>query len=212
MPADSWLALALFAFVSSITPGPNNLLATASGARFGLRRTLPQIAGVTFGFTILLWLATSGVAALIASHPTIGLALSIAGYAYLAWLSLTLLASAWNPAPDGLGDGPMRQAVRAPLTFWQSAAFQFANPKAWMMALSAASAFIGTEGRSLGSIVALGALFAVINFPCVGAWAVLGAHLQRWLNSPTARWRLRAFNAAMGFTLLATTASMVALR
>jgi len=64
MPENQWFALALFSFVSSITPGPNNLLATSSGARFGLRRTIPQVAGVTFGFTLLFALAGSGVAAL----------------------------------------------------------------------------------------------------------------------------------------------------
>lgn len=208
MTADPWLALALFAFVSSITPGPNNLLATASGARFGLRRTLPQVAGVTFGFTVLLWLAASGVAALVTTHPILGLALAVVGYTYLLWLSWRLLAAAWRPRMSAtLGahdDGPM--------TFWQATLFQFANPKAWMMALSAASGFLSGQHRSIAAIGALGALFAVINFPCVGAWAAMGAHLQGWLQSPAATWRMRAFNGCMGGLLLLTTAWMITLR
>ena len=201
-----WPALALFAFVSSITPGPNNLLATASGARFGLRRTLPQIAGVTAGFTVLLWLAASGVAALIVTHPAIGLLFAVAGYGYLVWLSGVLLYAAWKPRSIA------REKIAAlrPMTFVQSALFQFANPKAWMMALSGASSFLTGHGPSVAAIVALCALFAVINFPCVGAWAAMGAHLQRWLHSPVATWRLRAFNASMGATMLATTGWMIA--
>ena len=97
------------------------------------------------------------------------------------------------------------------MTFLQAALFQFANPKAWMMALSAASSFLADDRRSLTTIVAFCAVFAVINFPCVGAWAALGAHLQRWLEDPAAAWRSRAFDGAMGVTLLSTTAWMIAL-
>lgn len=206
MQDSPWAALALFAFVSSITPGPNNLLATASGARFGLRRTVPQVAGVTFGFTILLWLAASGVAALVVARPGAGWLLATGGYAYLLWLSARLLHAAWRPVIGKVGV----IAALAPMTFVQSALFQFANPKAWMMAISAASSFLTGAGRSIGAIVALCALFAVINFHCVGAWAAMGAHLQRWLHDPAAPWRLRAFNASMGTAMLATTAWMVA--
>ena len=208
MPANPWLALALFAFVSSITPGPNNLLATASGARFGLRRTLPQVAGVTFGFTVLLWLAASGVAALVTTHPTFGLALAVVGYIYLMWLSYGLLAAAWRPAASAA----VASRADGPWTFWKATFFQFANPKAWMMALSAASSFLPGRDQSIVAIAALGAVFAVINFPCVGAWAAMGAHLQGWLQDPAATWRLRAFNASMGGLLLLTTAWMMTLR
>lgn len=208
MSGDPWGALALFAFVSSITPGPNNLLATTSGARFGLRRTLPQVAGVTIGFTLLLWLAASGVAALVVDHPTIGLLVAVVGYAYLIWLSARLLKSAWRPKS---APATQRGADR-PMTFMQSALFQFANPKAWMMALSAASSFMTAREPSVAATAALCALFATINFPCVGAWAAMGAHFQRWLQDPAAAWRMQAFNACMGVTLLATTGWMIAQR
>ena len=207
MSAGQWFAAALFAFVSSITPGPNNLLATASGARFGFRRTLPQIAGVTFGFTLLLALAASGVANVVADHPRLALSLAAVGFGYLLWLSCTLLAASVAPTrarPSIVRDRPMR--------FLESTFFQFANPKAWMMALSVASSFLVGENRSMSAAVLLALLFAAINFPCVGAWAAMGAHLQRWLHEPSRAWRLRAFNASMGATLLITTACMIALR
>jgi threonine/homoserine/homoserine lactone efflux protein len=207
MQDHPWAALALFAFVSSITPGPNNLLATASGARFGLRRTLPQVAGVTAGFTVLLWLAASGVAAIVLSRPSIGAVLAVAGRAYLLWMSARLLVAAWRPART---TGAKLLALR-PMRFAQSALFQFANPKAWMMAISAASSLLAGHGQSVAAIAALCFLFAAINFPCVGAWAAMGAHLQRWLSNPLAAWRMRAFNAAMGFTMLGTVAWMTSL-
>ena len=207
MQDSPWAALALFAFVSSITPGPNNLLATASGARFGLRRTLPQVAGVTFGFTILLWLAASGIAALVVGQPGLGIALAVAGYLYLLWLSARLLFAAWRP-PSMHGT----VLTLRPMTFAQSTLFQFANPKAWMMAISAASSLMTGPGHSIAAVGALCVLFAAINFPCVGAWAAMGAHLQRWLTSPVAPWRMRAFNGAMGATMLGTVAWMASLR
>ena len=208
MQDSPWAALALFAFVSSITPGPNNLLATASGARFGLRRTLPQVAGVTFGFTILLSLAASGVAALVMSLPALGTALAFAGYGYLLWMSVRLLMAAWRPAAIGRTN----VVTLRPMSFVQSTLFQFANPKAWMMAISAASGLLAAQGSSVAAIAALCVLFAAINFPCVGVWAALGAHLQRWLSRPNAPWRMRAFNGAMGATMLSTVAWMASLR
>ena len=207
LTAYPWTALALFAFVSSITPGPNNLLATSSGARFGLRRTLPQVAGVTAGFTVLLCGSATGVAALLAEHPLVGNALAVCGYVYLLWLSATLLLAAWRPQrATTAGIAALR-----PQSFVQAALFQFANPKAWMMAISGASIFLDGHGSTLAAIFALCGLFAVVNFPCVGAWAWMGARLQRWLQDPQSPWRLRGFNAAMGTTMLATTVWMVAM-
>ncbi len=203
-----WAALALFAFVSSITPGPNNLLATASGVRFGLRRTLPQVAGVTGGFTVLLWLAASGVAALIVTNHSLGSALAVAGYAYLLWLSARLIKAAWRPSPPG----KRNVLTLRPMSFLQSTLFQFANPKAWMMAISAASSLLTGHGSSVAAVATLCGLFAAINFPCVSAWAAMGAHLQSWLSNPVTVWRMRAFDGAMGVTMLSTVAWMVSLR
>ena len=203
MSVSPWPALALFAFVASITPGPNNLLATASAARFGFRRTLPQVAGVTFGFTILLLLAASGIAAIVVAHPGAGLLVAVAGLAYLAWLSMRLLSAAWRPQRTAAST-----AVLQPMGFCRAAAFQFANPKACMMAVSAASSAMTGSDRTWVTVTSLCALFAAINFPCVGAWAALGARLSTWLGDDAAPWRMRAFDGSMGVTLLATTAWM----
>lgn len=204
MPENQWFALALFSFVSSITPGPNNLLATSSGARFGLRRTIPQVAGVTFGFTLLFALAGSGVAALAQSSPRTTAVLSLVGYAYLAWLAYRLIAAGWGPT-----HGLAMASVLRPMSFWQSAAFQFANPKAWMMALSAATSFLGGSDGSLATAIGLGAVFAAVNFPCVASWALLGARLRDWLGDARHAWRMRAFDVTMGCLLVATLCWMI---
>lgn len=207
MSIDQWLALALFAFVSSITPGPNNLMATASGARFGLRRTIPQVAGVTFGFTVLLWLAASGVAIVVVEHPLIARTLAVLGYAYLGWLSFKLVAAALRPPSRA----PSQVTTLRPLTFWQATAFQFANPKGVMMALSTATTFLAGPQSAI-AVAAVGLMFALINFPCVGAWALMGARLRGWLEDASAAWRMRAFNAVMGGLLIATVVWMMTLR
>lgn len=204
MPENQWFALALFSFVSSITPGPNNLLATSSGARFGLRRTMPQVAGVTFGFTVLFGLAGSGVAALAQSSPGTTAALSIAGYGYLAWLAYRSIAAGWGPS-----HGLAMASVLRPLTFWQSAAFQFANPKAWMMALTAATSFLGGSDGTLATALGLGVVFAAINFPCVASWALVGARLRDWLGNRRKPWRMRTFDVTMGCLLVATLVWMI---
>ena len=201
MSTEQILALALFAFVSSITPGPNNMMATTSGAHFGLRRTLPQVAGVTFGFTVLLWAAAAGIATLVVTYPTVAGALALIGYAYLLWLAWRLLFAAWRPAQ--LVEPASHKGLR-PLHFWEAAAFQFANPKAWMMALSTVTSFLAASREPIAAIVVISVVFAMINFPCVGAWALLGARLRGWLQDRAFAYRLRIFNAAMGLSLVAT--------
>ena len=209
MTGEQIAALALFAFVSSITPGPNNMMATTSGALFGLRRTVPQVAGVTFGFVVLLWAASAGVAALLVANPTLARGLAFVGYVYLAWLAWRLLFSAWRPAK--LDDQvAARNGVR-PLHFWEAAAFQFANPKAWMMALSTVTTFLSGSRNPVPTIIAISIVFSVINFPCVAAWALLGARMRDWLHDKTSAWRLRLFNAVMGLSLVATVIWLITL-
>ena len=202
MNIEQLLALALFAFVSSITPGPNNMMATTSGALFGLRRTVPQVAGVTFGFVVLLWAASAGIAALLVANPALARVLALVGYAYLAWLAWRLLFAAWQPAK--LDERAASRNRMRPLRFWEAAAFQFANPKAWMMALSTVTTFLAGSRNPVSAIIAISVVFSVINFPCVGAWALLGARMRDWLHDETSAWRLRLFNAVMGLSLVAT--------
>ena len=178
-----------FAFVSSITPGPNNLMLMASGANFGLRRSVPHMLGVSLGFGLMVLLIGWGVAGLMAAAPGLYLAIKWLGGGYLVYL-------AWKiGSAKGIGSGA--QADR-PQTFLQAAAFQWVNPKAWGMALGAVATYV-TRDNLLASAALVALIFTLVNAPCIFTWAAFGVALQRGLTHPAA---MRAFNIGMAALLL----------
>jgi threonine/homoserine/homoserine lactone efflux protein len=200
------LALAVFAFVSSITPGPNNLMLMASGTNFGFARSLPHMLGVALGFVLMLIVVGSGLGASLQAFPPAMLAikyLSIAYLLYLAWRTATTAPTiVVQDTADGEGN------ARRPLTFVQAAAFQWVNPKAWTMALTAMAVYLPAGDRVLGiALVAL--VFGVINLPSVAIWTAGGVQLRRLLHRPKA---LRAFNVAAALLLVASLYPMVTAR
>lgn len=184
-------ALALFALVSSVTPGPNNLMLMNSGANFGFRRTLPHLLGVTIGFVIMLVLVGLGVMQLFDVFPLSYQLLKVLCIAYLLYLAYKIAS---NKTPVGAENGDTK-----PFTFVQAALFQWVNPKAWTMALSAVSVYAPSKG--IGAVVIVGVIFGLVNLPCVSAWTLLGQKLQIWLNRPE---RLQAFNIFMAILLVAS--------
>lgn len=188
MNADLMLALAGFAFVTSATPGPNNMMLMASGANFGIRRTVPHMLGVSLGFGAMVALLGLGVDRVIAGSPVLASAMKWVSLAYMIWLAWKIATAT---APEGAA------GAGRPLTFLQAAAFQWVNPKAWAMALGALSAYAAGVGGA--AVVAL--VFAAVNLPTVSAWAAMGQGLRRVLSSPR---RLRAFNWLMAALLLAS--------
>ena len=189
MPTDLLAALALFAFVSSITPGPNNLMLMASGANFGFRRTIPHMTGVGLGFVFMILVLGMGLARTFAAYPTVHEVLKTVAVIYLLWLAWKIA----NAAPvDDAGAG-------RPLTFLQAAAFQWVNPKAWAMALTAVSAY--SPDQSAGGVVTVALVFGAINLPSVGSWTLVGQQMARILTSHA---RLTAFNRTMAALLVAS--------
>ncbi len=182
-------ALIGFAFVSSITPGPNNLMLMASGANFGLRRTLPHMLGVGIGFTAMIVAVGLGLNQVFTALPWAHLALEIFAVAYLLWLAWKIATAAPKT--------PEAQAAARPITFWQAAAFQWVNPKAWMMVISALTFYAADQ--SLAAVLLVAAVFGAINLPCISVWTVLGQEMRRVLTSPA---RLRAFNWTMAALLI----------
>lgn len=193
MTAQILVALVAFAFVSSITPGPNNLMLMASGTNFGLRRTLPHLLGVNFGFVLMIVLVGIGLAQVFEALPVAYTALNIVSVLYLLYLAWKVATAA--PPPDA-----SESAAGKPFTFMQAAAFQWVNPKAWAMALTAISAYT-LPGRPIFSLAIIALAFAVINLPCILTWAVLGTQVRRFLNNPA---RLRAFNITAAVLLVAS--------
>lgn len=174
MDATSFAALALYAFVMSITPGPNNLMLTTSGLIFGMSRTWPHILGIPFGVAVQLVAVGSGLGAVFAVEPRIQIALKIVGTAHLLWLAYKLWRA--SELPD--------KSIGQPISFFQAAAFQFVNPKAWLIAVTVVAAF-ATPGDGFGARLAMVcAVFAVIGTPCMAIWAAFGAGLRQVLHNP----------------------------
>lgn len=197
MTLDLFAALVGFAFVSSVTPGPNNMMLLASGVNFGFRRTVPHMLGIGFGFASLLLGVGFGLGALLAAFPALHLALKIAGGAYLLYLAWRIAASR-TLAEAGSASRPM--------SFTEAAAFQWVNPKAWVMAVTAMAIYTSPEAPVL-SVLLVAAAFALVNLPSVSVWAGFGTALRGWLSDPA---RLRWFNLAMGLLLAATLVPMLA--
>eukprot|EP00825_Cyclidium_porcatum_P016691 TRINITY_DN1962_c0_g1_i4.p4 TRINITY_DN1962_c0_g1~~TRINITY_DN1962_c0_g1_i4.p4 ORF type:complete len:197 (+),score=29.68 TRINITY_DN1962_c0_g1_i4:843-1433(+) len=196
METTTLAALSAFAFVSSITPGPNNMMLMASGANFGLRRTVPHALGVGFGFTLMIVLVGVGLMGVFDLFPVLATALKIVSVAYLLWLAWKI-ANAAAPSTDGDARG-------RPMTFVQAMLFQWVNPKAWTMALSAIALY--APDRNLAAVAVVAAIFGIINLPSTSLWAVMGQVLRGWLSS---RERLRAFNWTMAALLVGSLALLI---
>lgn len=189
MSADTLFALVLFAFATSITPGPNNMMLFASGVNFGFRRTIPHMLGIGAGFLSLLLGVGLGLGALLSAYPPAFIALKVAGGIYLLWIAWKIGSS------RSMGEG---DAKARPMTFLGAAAFQWVNPKAWVMAITAMAVYPNPEQYALTvAIVAL--VFAAVNVPSVSTWAGFGSALREWLSVPV---RLKWFNITMAVLLV----------
>ncbi|MCI8212459.1 lysine transporter LysE [Pseudomonas sp. S25] len=187
---DLLLAFALFAFVTSITPGPNNMMLLASGVNFGFSRTVPHMLGISCGFFSLVLAVGLGLGAAFQTYPLLYTILRYVGAAYLLYLAWKIATS--GPASDASG------AESKPQTFMQAALFQWVNPKAWVMAVGAISTYTPLQGY-FTNVVIISAVFALINLPSVGVWAGFGSLLRNALRDPF--W-LRVFNGVMAVLLV----------
>ncbi|RWE35732.1 MAG: LysE family translocator [Mesorhizobium sp.] len=192
MSLDAFLALLVYAFVTSITPGPNNLMLLASGVNFGIARTVPHMLGISIGFLVLLLAVGFGLGAVLTALPALHTGLKIAGAVYLLYLAWKI---AMSRSLSGKGETNAR-----PMRFVDAAAFQWVNPKAWVMAITAMAVYTNPE-RPFLSVILIGVAFTVVNFPSVSVWAGFGTALRGFLSDPV---RLKWFNIAMGVLLAVT--------
>lgn len=184
------IALLGFAFVTSVTPGPNNMMLVTSGANFGFRRTIPHMLGISLGHALMVFLVGMGLAGAIQAVPGLLTGMKVVSILYMLWLAWKIA----NSAAPGEGKSGGR-----PFSFLQAAAFQWVNPKAWAMALGATSAY-AADG-SVQSYLVIAAVFASVNLPSVSLWAYAGQKMRRFLSNPQ---RLRAFNWTMAVLLIAS--------
>ena len=183
-------AFAGYCFVSSITPGPNNLMLMASGANFGFFRTIPHMLGVGLGFVLMVVLVGIGLAQIFDLYPITHTILKIGSVGYLLYLAWKIA----NAAPVNAKD-----SSSTPMTFLQAAAFQWVNPKAWTMAVTAVTVY--APDTNLATLLLVAAIFGAVNLPAVSSWTLLGQQMARILTNPT---RLRLFNWSMAALLIAS--------
>ncbi|MFA7415094.1 MAG: LysE family translocator [Rhizobium sp.] len=191
MDTATLTALVTFAFATSITPGPNNMMLFASGVNFGFRRTIPHMLGIGAGFLSLLIGVGLGLGALLTTVPILYTGLKIAGGIYLVYIAWKIGSS------RTLGEG---KTSGRPMTFLSAAAFQWVNPKAWVMAVTAMAAYTDPV-HYLWSVAIVGLVFGVVNLPAVSTWAGFGSALRDWLSVPV---RLKWFNITMAVLLVAS--------
>ncbi len=187
---DVFFAVFFFALSSTITPGPNNIMMMSSGVNYGVRRSLAHLFGICLGFPAMVLLVGLGFGLVFTLLPWLHTLIKVVGVVYLLWLARKIAGSAVTPLDTVQND---------PLNFWQAAAFQWVNAKAWVMASGAIAAFTSVNGAVLQEVLQITAAFLLVSFPCVGAWLIFGALLRQVLNQPRYR---QWFNYSMAALLV----------
>lgn len=190
---QSLLPFLLFAFASTITPGPTNILALSHGARFGVRATLPLVLGACLAAALIVLLVGLGLGEVLLRYPRVQLAMSWLGALWLSWLAWQLWRSAAAPlnTQDARELGPLG-----------AAALQLVNPKVWMMAVAVVSVFAAGSADKAMRVLQLSLIFLLLAVPSMTAWALLGAGSARLLQSPQ---RMKRFNQMLALLLFAST-------
>jgi threonine/homoserine/homoserine lactone efflux protein len=186
------IAFVLFAAVMFFTPGPNNVMLLSSGLTHGFRRTLPHIAGITFGMAFMIAAVGLGLGTIFITYPLLQTVLKYAGAAYLIWLAAVIALSGTAPSAQDNARGPM--------TFWGAAVFQWVNVKGWVMVIGTITAYAAVAGFPWNIMIQT-AISLVIGAVSTVAWALFGSALRPVLRSPRA---VRAFNIVMAILLLAS--------
>ena len=195
LPPAMIAALFSFALISSITPGPNNIMLAVSGVNFGLRRTLPHMLGIFFGLMVIVIAVGLGLGFVFSHYPLVREALRIGGIVYTLWL-------AWKIAVAGsLGGGELPH----PLRFGAAFAFQWVNVKLWVMAVATVALYV-RPGHTLTDTALVTVMLAVISWPVMFLWAGFGAGMRDFLRIPA---RIRAFNIVMGLALAASVLALL---
>lgn len=190
LPPAMLLSLCWFAFIGSITPGPNNILLAASGVNFGVRASFPQMAGIFTGIVAVTLASGFGLGAIFAAFPALRDAMRVLGFAYVLWF-------AWRIGTAGsLGGGDLPH----PMTYGTSLSIQPLNLKLWMTAIATVAIYV-RPGHTASDTVTVAAAFALLNLPCMFVWAGFGAMLREALRVPG---RIRVFNFGMAAALVAS--------
>jgi threonine/homoserine/homoserine lactone efflux protein len=193
MSTDQIIGFVVFALVAAITPGPSNIILASTGANVGLLRGLPCLLGVSLGMGMMMFVVAFGLGSVVLESEFLLHLLKWCGVAMLLWLS-------WKIASAGRGD--LSSAPRI-VGVWQAAAFQWINPKSWLVCASAVGTYLhADDAGAFTQSILFGLIFILVSLPCCSIWLSFGASAQRVLRSGRAQ---RVFNVAMGLVLAGST-------
>jgi len=190
-------AIALFAFSAGITPGPNNIMLMTSGVNFGIKRSIPHLLGISLGFPTMILAVGLGLSAIFQAYPFIHIVIKVIGISYLLYLSWLIANS--SSKIEG-------KQVSQPFSFWQAAAFQWVNPKGWIMAVGAIATFTSVQQEINSQVVTIASVFLCVAFPCAVVWLGFGVALKRLLKNERQQ---RIFNITMALLLVASIIPMM---
>lgn len=190
------LAISLFAFVMSVTPGPNNIMLLASGAQFGFQKTLPHMLGIIIGIACMLASILLGLGVVFEQFPVLYDLLKILGSVYLFWLAWKITTASTDP--DSLHKAKLKNK---PMSLFSASCFQFVNPKAWAMSIGSISSFTIAGEQYLASGLWIMLCFALNGFVAISLWAYLGVGISQRLTTTK---RKRLFNYTMGAMTICT--------
>ena len=192
MASELLFPLLLFALVGSLTPGPNNIMLAASGVNYGFRRTVPHMIGICIGFPLMFLAVGTGLSQVFEKAPITHTALKLMGSVYLLWL-------AWRVATaEPVSTTAPNETKNRPISFMQAAAFQWVNPKAWILVLGATATYTDIDQALLPQVIAITLIFAVVSIFSVTVWTMLGVGIAQALKDSRSR---RVFNFTMAAAL-----------
>lgn len=187
-----YTAIILFAIVTCVTPGPNNTMIMTSGLNYGVRRSLPHYFGIVLGFSAMVLAVGLGLASLFEQFPILHTLLKLIGASYLCFLAYKIATSPITAAID---------SKAKPFTFIQAAAFQWVNPKAWVLAVGATATYTVVSDSYGLQVLIISLIFMIFGSPCIMLWLWFGSALKRFMQKPAT---VRAFNIVMAVLLVSS--------
>ena len=185
-----YFAIIAFAITTCVTPGPNNAMIMASGLNYGIKRSLPHYCGIVLGFPVMVLAVGLGIAQLFELYPIMHIVLKVVGAAYLSYLAYKI-ASAPVTGPN--------ETEGRPFSFIQAAAFQWVNPKAWVLAVGATVTYTTLGEGYVLQVITIGLIFLLFGAPCIMLWLWGGASLKTLMRNPS---YVRVFNISMAVLLM----------
>jgi threonine/homoserine/homoserine lactone efflux protein len=189
---ELYLAIFIFAASTTVTPGPNNIMIMTSGLNYGVKSSIPHLLGICFGFPAMVIMVGLGFSVIFETYPLFHEVIKVLGVVYLLYLAW-LIASSSSTALEG--------KKSKSVSFTQAALFQWVNPKAWVMATSAVSAYTSIASDLFSQVVIIALVFFIVSFPCIGVWLFFGVGLKKYLNSSKNQ---KIFNLSMALLLVAS--------